>query len=204
MLTSVMSFRLLSRAIAQPTRGLTTCRTIRHTQPLWNSSNVVMRGIQSSSVWRDRSFTNLLADEIPPPVQVSSITESGIMLADGLLLPSSCIFHDGHVFLWDVPQNLWEGWETERFEFFKSTIPRPEILVLGTGKTLVQPPSFIRSYLTSLGIQLDVMDTRNACSTYNLLAEEGRRVAAALLPLTPQAWQKVQIPRDSKTTTERS
>ena len=30
---------------------------------------------------------------------------------------------------------------------------------------------------------------RNACSTYNLLAEEGRRVAAALLPPTPQAWK---------------
>lgn len=33
---------------------------------------------------------------------------------------------------------------------------------------------------------------RNACSTYNLLTEEGRRISAALLPLTPQGWRKLQ------------
>jgi len=40
------------------------------------------------------------------------------------------------------------------FLFFLS-----EILLLGTGKTLVQPPPFMRDYLNGLGIQLDVMDT---------------------------------------------
>jgi NADH dehydrogenase [ubiquinone] 1 alpha subcomplex assembly factor 3 len=82
-----------------------------------------------------------------------------------------------------------------------------EILLLGTGKTLVQPPPFLREYLTTLGIQLEVLDTvtsitksvsngvdiylkRNACSTYNMLTEEGRRVAAALLPFTPYVWPK--------------
>jgi uncharacterized protein len=34
---------------------------------------------------------------------------------------------------------------------------------------------------------------RNACSTYNLLAEEGRRVAAALAPETPARWEKGPI-----------
>lgn len=186
-MASVMSIRLLSRAFVQPRRGHTT-RVLARID--------LLRGLRTSSVWRDRSFTNILADEIPPPVQINSIAENGIMLEDGLLLPSSCILHDGNVFLWDVPQKLWEGWETERFEFFESIIPRPEILLFGTGKTLIQPPSAIRSYLTNLGIQLDVMDTRNACSTYNLLTEEGRRISAALLPLNTQAWQKVQTPRN--------
>ena len=82
-----------------------------------------------------------------------------------------------------------------------------EILLLGTGASMSPPPQFIRDYLRSLGIQLDFMDTvsylakqiihishdnlkRNACSTYNLLSEEGRRVAAALLPATKQTWSK--------------
>lgn len=69
------------------------------------------------------------------------------------------------------------------------------------------PPPSMRGYLKEMGIQLDIMDTvgplianspllnnfsysqRNACSTYNLLAEEGRRVAAALLPYTPRPWR---------------
>ena len=32
----------------------------------------------------------------------------------------------------------------------------------------------------------------NACSTYNLLAEEGRRVAAALLPQNGELWNVKQ------------
>jgi uncharacterized protein len=34
-----------------------------------------------------------------------------------------------------------------------------EILLLGTGKTTALLPSNLRSYLTGLGIQVDVMDT---------------------------------------------
>ncbi|KAF5336652.1 hypothetical protein D9758_016745 [Tetrapyrgos nigripes] len=55
-----------------------------------------------------------------------------------------------------------------------------QILLLGAGKLISQPPPFIREHLNQMGIQLDVMDRRNACSTYNLRLEEGRRVAAAL------------------------
>jgi uncharacterized protein len=35
--------------------------------------------------------------------------------------------------------------------------------------------------LTEAGIGLEVMDTPAACRTYNILAAEGRRVAAAIL-----------------------
>jgi NADH dehydrogenase [ubiquinone] 1 alpha subcomplex assembly factor 3 len=159
--------------------------------------------MHTTLVNRDRSFTNLLADDSPPAVQVSSISESGIQLADGLVIPGACVFLEGKVFLWDMPEinvkskvkeERWRGWAEERFQLLDVVTPRPEMLLLGTGKTLVQPPPFLRSYLSSLGIQLDVMDTRNACSTYNILIEEGRRVAAALLPLTPYSWPKSTVP----------
>ncbi|KAF5371316.1 hypothetical protein D9758_004205 [Tetrapyrgos nigripes] len=149
------------------------------------------RSLHSSrAVRREDPFVNILADETPPPVQVSSITNGGIQLADGLILPSSCIFLEGKVFLWDVPTTLWKDWTKDHFEVFEVVVPKPEILLLGTGKLISQPPPFIREHLNQMGIQLDVMDTRNACSTYNLLSEEGRRVAAALLPLRPTSWQK--------------
>ncbi|KAF9057546.1 NADH dehydrogenase 1 alpha subcomplex assembly factor 3 [Panaeolus papilionaceus] len=160
-----------------------------------------LRGFHQTSQRNDRSFTNLLADDSPPAVQVSSISEEGIRLADGLLIPGACLFLEGKVYLWDVPElktitsgvsrdEQWKGWNQEKFQLLDVVAPRPEILILGTGKTLVQPPPFARQYLSQLGIQLDVMDTRNACSTYNLLAEEGRRVAAALLPISPQVWKR--------------
>lgn len=49
---------------------------------------------------------------------------------------------------------------------------------------MLAPPKF-RQYLNNLGIQVDVLDSKNASATYNLLLEEGRRVAAALYPLEP-------------------
>ncbi|KAF7971722.1 hypothetical protein HWV62_20091 [Athelia sp. TMB] len=153
------------------------------------------RAFSSTALRRDNSrtpthFTNILADGIPPPVQVTSITPSGILLGTGLILPSACIFLEGKVYLWDVPQNLWNGWGKEHFEVFETVVPKPEILLLGTGAKMALPPPHIRKYMSEIGIQMDFMDTRNACSTYNLLAEEGRRVAAALLPLSPHSWRK--------------
>ncbi|KZT29359.1 hypothetical protein NEOLEDRAFT_1128080, partial [Neolentinus lepideus HHB14362 ss-1] len=108
-------------------------------------------------------FTNILASEVPPPVQVSQITPEGIHLADGLIIPSACIFLEGKVFLWDVPQSLWNGWSKDRFEIFETVVPKPvilDILLLGTGFSASMPPPSIRMFLNDMGIQTDVMDTR--------------------------------------------
>ncbi|KAJ6560296.1 DUF498-domain-containing protein [Mycena capillaripes] len=136
------------------------------------------------------SLTNILASDTPPAVQVASVTADGIYLEDGLLLPAACIFIEGKVFLWDVPESVTQ-WGREHLSMFEVVVPRPEILILGTGEEMAHPPPSFKSYLMDLGIQVDVMSTRNACSTYNLLAEEGRRVAAALAPLTPRRWDKI-------------
>jgi hypothetical protein len=122
-----MSLRALPRAVCL--RSLTTHATRPRTQLSSLTRNALTRTLGTTPVRRDRSFMNVLADEHPPPVQVDSISEEGILLADGLLLPSSCIFFDGHVFLWDVPQNLWEGWGPERFEFFEATLNRPGLYI---------------------------------------------------------------------------
>jgi len=67
----------------------------------------------------------MLAGDVPPPVQVNSISERGLQLADGLVLSSSCIFLEGKVFLWDAPDKLWEGWTKEHFEIFDVVVPKP-------------------------------------------------------------------------------
>ncbi|WZY91727.1 hypothetical protein YC2023_064056 [Brassica napus] len=40
----------------------------------------------------------------------------------------------------------------------------------------------VRQFVKSIGMKLETVDSRNAASTYNILNEEGRVVAAALLP----------------------
>jgi uncharacterized protein len=57
----------------------------------------------------------------------------------------------------------------------------PELVLLGTGDVLRFPDPRLLANLTRAGIGAEVMDTRAACRTYNILAEEGRNVAAALI-----------------------
>ena len=57
----------------------------------------------------------------------------------------------------------------------------PEVVLLGTGSGLRFPKAGLLAKLTLAGIGAEVMDTQAACRTYNILAEEGRNVAAALI-----------------------
>lgn len=65
------------------------------------------------------------------------------------------------------------------FEYFMDL--KPEVLLLGTGaKQRFPHPRLYRS-LTDAGIGVECMTTPAACRTYNILAEEGRKVVAAIL-----------------------
>ena len=91
-------------------------------------SRAHLRAFHTARVLRNQKgpqLTNILAGEIPPPVQVKSITTAGVMLQDGRLLPSACIFLEGEVLLWDVPPTLWKGWDESRFEVFDVVVPKP-------------------------------------------------------------------------------
>ncbi|MBS1188623.1 MAG: hypothetical protein H6R10_415 [Rhodocyclaceae bacterium] len=56
-----------------------------------------------------------------------------------------------------------------------------EIVLLGTGSRLRFPPGPLLRPFAAKRIGLEVMDMQAACRTYNILAAEGRHVAAALL-----------------------
>ncbi len=60
---------------------------------------------------------------------------------------------------------------------------RIDVLLLGMGAQIAHPPRAFREALEEAGIGVDPMASPAACRTYNLLVTEGRRVAAALLPL---------------------
>lgn len=57
----------------------------------------------------------------------------------------------------------------------------PEVVLLGTGERLRFPRAEIVRALVEARIGLEVMDVQAACRTFNILAAERRRVAAALV-----------------------
>ena len=57
----------------------------------------------------------------------------------------------------------------------------PELVLLGTGPRMAFPKPAVTQPLIQRAIGLEVMDTAAACRTYNILAAEGRNVAACLI-----------------------
>ncbi|MBK0027379.1 Mth938-like domain-containing protein [Stenotrophomonas sp. S48] len=57
----------------------------------------------------------------------------------------------------------------------------PALIVLGTGDRQVFPPAVVMAACLSRGIGLEVMNNPAAARTFNILAGEGRKVAAAFI-----------------------
>ena len=78
-------------------------------------------------------------------------------------------------------------WEPSRFESLEAVHfgplahAAPELVLLGTGKKLRFGHPRLYAALTAKRIGVETMDVGAACRTFNILAAEGRRVAAALL-----------------------
>ncbi len=70
--------------------------------------------------------------------------------------------------------------ETENAPLSRSS-HTPEILLVGTGDRQHLLPAELLQPLLAAGVGVEVMDSRAAARTYNILTTEGRRVVAALM-----------------------
>ena len=86
-----------------------------------------------------------------------------------------------------TPERIITGWAPGGFDalteadFAAVANLGPEVALLGTGATLRFPHPRLTRALIEAGIGLEVMDTPAVCRTFNILAAEGRKVAAAVL-----------------------
>jgi uncharacterized protein len=78
-------------------------------------------------------------------------------------------------------------WDASRFEnlgpehFAQLAALGIEVAIFGSGERIRFPqPAWLKP-LIDVSVGLETMDTAAACRTYNILAQEGRRVAVALL-----------------------
>jgi uncharacterized protein len=60
----------------------------------------------------------------------------------------------------------------------------PEFVLLGTGAALARPPAALVRALEAAGSGIEIMDSRAAARAWGVLRSEGRRIGAALYPLT--------------------
>ncbi|KAJ2968308.1 hypothetical protein NQ176_g9243 [Zarea fungicola] len=130
-------------------------------------------------------------------------TSVDVCMTDGFGLNSGITIGDGDgALLVDGEAFTWRPWEitgqmrllnargqfdvpTEAFSVFDMLWPRPDLLVIGTGLNNVPLSPELKKHISSLGMRVEVLDTRNAASQFNLLATERgvTDVAAVLIPL---------------------
>ncbi|KAF7559435.1 hypothetical protein G7046_g4719 [Stylonectria norvegica] len=130
-------------------------------------------------------------------------TSVDVCMYDGFGLNSGVTVTDGNgVLLVDGEVFKWRPWEvkgtftllnqkgqvelpTEAFALFDLIWPRPDLLIIGVGPHLAPLSPDTKRRISDLGMRVDVLDTRNAASQFNLLATERgvSDVAAALIPI---------------------
>ena len=96
--------------------------------------------------------------------------------------------HAAGLLIWPEAATPWspppfDALALEDFTALDAIQPQIELLLLGSGATLRRPSRPLIEALNARGIGVEPMDSRAAARTYNLLAGEARRVAAALYPL---------------------
>ena len=123
---------------------------------------------------------------IPEDRQVIDSYGPGRFQIAGVVYTGPVLVFPNAVLTWDVADSadIFSALDPATLGAIAGANPVIEVLLFGTGaKTEFVRPSLKASVKQSIGLMPDAMETGAACRTYNILLAEGRRVAAALLPL---------------------
>jgi uncharacterized protein len=113
-------------------------------------------------------------------LSIRSVGDDGIRIADQLWSETVALTQQQVIDRWrPVPFT-----ELVEDDFLTLLEHSPELILVGTGATNVFPPRELAFAFARRSIGFEVMDTAAAARTFNVLAGEGRQVAALLYPLS--------------------
>ncbi|KAJ5492737.1 hypothetical protein N7539_001483 [Penicillium diatomitis] len=153
----------------------------------------------------DFGALDVLGNTPVPSTAIDACLDSGFHLNSGVKITGgdALLLVGGEAFAWR-PWRAVEGAENEQiakasminakgqFELDEQVWgllslvwPRPDMLILGMGAGIYPLSPETKRHINSLGIRVDVQDTRNAAAQFNLLATERgvSEIAAALIPI---------------------
>ncbi len=117
--------------------------------------------------------------ELSGTLTVHSVSADGIRINEHLWTETVAL----------TPEKIIGAWHSEPLpkltvdHFSEIFLHSPELLIVGSGSKNIFPPRELIFAFARRGVGLEVMDTAAAARTFNVLAGEGRRVAAVLYPL---------------------
>lgn len=127
-------------------------------------------------------FTNVIEQD-NQLISIKGYNEYSFQVND-VLVNQSVILLPKSFLLWNAKK--FQDITIESLSIFPLIFPTIEIIFVGCGHRMIQPlPNEVTKYFRSKGIVLELSDSVNAASSFNMLNSEGRNVAAALLTQEP-------------------
>ncbi|OLN85503.1 NADH dehydrogenase [ubiquinone] 1 alpha subcomplex assembly factor 3 [Colletotrichum chlorophyti] len=172
---------------------LTLQRSQFHTSPLRTKQNDV-KDYQGAT---DFGEMDVLGNTPAPSTSIDACVWDGFHLNSGVKIMDGdgALLVGGEAFAW----RPWDAkgekklinakgqfeLPAEAFGLLDLVWPRPDLLIIGVGPKIVPLSPATRKHLSSLGIRVEILDTRNAASQFNLLATERGvdEVAGAMIPI---------------------
>jgi uncharacterized protein len=122
-----------------------------------------------------------ITQESPTKVTIRKVSNQEIHIGDKVYQRSIALTADTVIGTWaDKPVS-----QLREVDFDVLLELGPELIVLGTGPSCIFAPRELVFAFARRGIGLEVMDTGAAARTFNVLAGEGRSVAAILYLTKP-------------------
>ncbi len=122
-----------------------------------------------------------LTRQAPADRQIIQRYRNGGFRVSGVVFAGSVIVTPGATALW--PVTAMDQLTASNFKTLIDSAPGLDVCLLGCGARMQPLPKDLRLALKEAGLAIDPMDTGAACRTFNVLMNEGRAVAAALIAI---------------------
>jgi len=158
---------------------------ILHNSPFNRGIHTPNDGFERQGAYEGHGKTtiNILNMEMAGMNLIDSFSTAGFRLNDNSVIIGPAIIFPTAVLRWCITSAA--QITEESLALFTMLDPKPDLIVIGHGEDYnIRNPVDVKVILSlkKKGIPLEILSTEKAVSTYNYLLEEGRVVAAALIP----------------------
>lgn len=117
------------------------------------------------------------SEEVNPNTLAIKAYRNGEIVINETTYAHPILIQGNTVSTWEI--NDFDSITADALEELAST--KPEVILIGTGSQTRTPSRDMLNLMHTRGIGIEIMNTESACRTFNLLANDERRLVAALL-----------------------
>lgn len=147
------------------------------------AKNICTSHVRQSTYEGDgKTSVSILNREADAGLLINSFSQVGFRLSNDMKVIGPMAIFPRSVLSWNVETH--EDITEESLSLFTALEPKIDILVIGIGDQQTTPAftKKIIEFMKKYRINVEVLNTEQACATFNFLNAESRVVAAALIP----------------------